>query len=218
MFQKYKLIFLLTMMLTISSIAILFAQSRQKAIQLKISRLNFSSYERVKNHVEFEMALSFPVANRLTFRPEIGYYQSKHYWNYRSLEYRGTTYTSRNGQLWRNNSLIPTLLFQPYQHFYLGTGMGIDIIYVKGILYTDWRSFWIDQNDNVIEVGKETYHKTKICFAGSINVGWEQPVWRNISIFIEGKYKIIFAGNDLTGTSDSKVMTFSVFMGSSFRF
>jgi len=215
---KYNLSFLMAIMLILLKLCPLSAQSEKKSLQLKISGINFSSYERINNHAEFGVAISFPLANRLTFRQEIGYYQYKHYWNYRSLEYRGTTYTSRNGQLWRNYSLIPTLLIQPHQHFYFGTGMGIDVIYVKRILYTGWRSFWIDQNDNVIEVWKEKFDKTKICFAGSIIAGWEHPICRNFSVFIEGKYKIMFTGDDLTGANDSTVGIFSVFIGSSVSF
>lgn len=217
MFIKYKLNFLMTMLLIILNVCTLPAQPRKKSLQLKISGINFSSYERIKNHAEFGAAISFPFANRLTFRHEIGYFQYKHYWNSRSFEYRGTTYTSRNGQLWRNYSLIPTLLVQPHQHFYFGTGLGIDIIYVKRILYTGWRSFWIDQNDNVIEVGKEENEKMKICFAGSSTTGWEQPIWRNFSVFIEGKYKIALTGELLTGINDSNVKSFSVFLGISFN-
>ncbi len=218
MFLKYKLIFWFTIIFTIFYICALSAQFHQQAVQLKLSGLNSSSYERINNHVEFGATISFPIANRLFFGPEIGYFQYKHYWNSRSLEYRGTTYTSRNGQLWRNYSLVPTLLFQSYQHFYIGTGMGIDVIYVKRILYTGWRSFWIDQNDNVIEVWKEKFDKTKICLAGSILAGWEQPIWRNFSILIEGKYKITFVDEELTNTKDSKLGLFSVFFGSSFKF
>ncbi|HDQ00067.1 MAG TPA: hypothetical protein ENN22_12890 [bacterium] len=70
----------------------------------------------------------------------------------------------------------------------------------------------------MIEVGKETYDKTKICFAGNIIAGWEQPVWRNFSVLIEGKYKIAFAGEELTNTKDSKVGLFSIVFGSSYRF
>ena len=128
---KHKLNFLMTVMILLLNVFPLSAQYRKKSIQLKLSGINFSSYDRIKNHAEFGAVLSFPLANRLTFRHEIGYYQYKHYWNYRSLEYRGTTYTSRNGQLWRNYSFIPTILVHPYQHFYLGTGMGIEIIYIK---------------------------------------------------------------------------------------
>ena len=217
MIIKHYLSFLIAIILILLNVRPLSAQSEKKSLQLKISGINCSSYERIKNHAEFGAAISFPIINRLTLRHEIGYYQYKHYWNSRSLEYRGTTYTSRNGQLWRNYSLIPTILIQPHQRFFLGTGMGIDIIYVKRILYTGWRSFWIDQNDNVIEVGKEKYDKTKICFAGSIIAGWEQPIVRNISILIEGEYKIIFAGDDLTDTNDSIVKLFSVFFGISFN-
>jgi hypothetical protein len=194
------------------------AQTRKKSLQLKISGINFSLYESIQNHAEFGAAISFPVANRMTFRHEIGYFQYKHYWNSRSLEYRGTTYTSRNGQLLRNYSLIPAIFVHPYKRFYLGTGMGIDIIYVKRIVYTGWRSFWVDQNDNVIEVWKEKYDKTKICIAGSIIAGWEQPIYRAFSVFIEGKYKIVFAGDDLTDTNDSNVRIFSIFLGSSITF
>ena len=214
---KLKLFFWMTIIPVIINVFPLSAQSSKKSVQINLSGINFSSYNRIKNHVEFGSALSFPIANRLSFRPEIGYFQYKHYWNSRSLEYRGTTYTSRNGQLWRNFSLIPAVLAHPYQHFYLGAGIGIDIIYVKRILYTDWRSFWIDQDDNVIVVGKETYDATKICFAGSILAGWEQPVWRNFSVFIEGKYKLESAGDYLTGTTDSNIQSFSVFLGISFN-
>lgn len=206
------------MILTISNVGTLSAQSSKKAIQLKISGLNFSSYERINNHVELGAAISFPITNRLLLRPEFGYYQYKHYWNYHSLEYRGTTHTSRNGQLWRNYSLMPTFLLQIYRHFYFSTGMGIDVVYVKRILYTGWRSFWIDQNDNVVEVWKEKFDKTNICLAVSISAGWEQPIWRNVSILIEGKLKITFAGEELTNTKDSKVGLFSVVFGSSYRF
>lgn len=218
MFLKCKVIFVFPIILGISNIVTLWAKSNQQAIQLKISGLSFSSYERINNHVEFGASISFPVASRLMFRPEIGWYQYKYYWNYRSLEYRGTTYTSRNGQLWRNYSLVPTLLFPLYQHCYLGMGMGMDIVYVKRILYTGWRSFWIDQNDNVIEVWKEKFDKTKVCLAGSLSAGWERPVWRNFSILIESKYKITFAGEELTNTKDSKVGLFSIVFGSSYRF
>lgn len=215
---KPKLFLWMTVMPVLINVFPLSAQSSKKSVQINLSGINYSSYERIKNHVEFGSALSFPIANRLSFRHEIGYFQYKHYWNSRSLEYRGTTYTSRNGQLLRNFSLIPAILAHPYQHFYLGAGIGIDIIYVKRILYTDWRSFWIDQDDNVIEVWKEKYDKTKICFAGSIIAGWEQPILRNVSIFIEGKYKMVLAGDDLTGTNDSNVKIFSVFLGSSVKF
>ena len=215
---KLKLFLWMTIIPVLINVFPLSAQSSKKSVQINLSGINFSSYNRIKNHVEFGSALSFPIANRLSFRPEIGYFQYKHYWNSRSLEYRGTTYTSRNGQLLRNYSLIPAIFVHPYKRFYLGTGMGIDIIYVKRIVYTGWRSFWVDQNDNVIEVWKEKYDKTKICIAGSIIAGWEQPIYRAFSVFIEGKYKMVFAGDDLTGTNDSNVRIFSVFLGSSVKF
>lgn len=208
----------MTMILIILNVCTLPARPRKKSLQLKISGINFSFYERIKNHAEFGAAISFPFSNRLTFRHEIGYFQYKHYWNSRSLEYRGTTYTSRNGQLWRNYSLIPTIVIQPHQHFYFGTGLGIDIIYVKRILYTGWRSFWIDQNDNVIEVDKEKYDKTKICFSGCFVSGWEHYIWGNLCFIIDGKYKMTAVGDDLSGSKDSVIHLFSILIGLSFHF
>ena len=218
MFIKHKLNFLITTMLILLDVFSLSAQSRKKSLQLKISGINFSSYERIKNHAEFRAAISFPITSWLTLRHEIGYYQYKHYWNPRSFEYRGTTYTSRNGQLWRDYSFISSLLVHPYRYFYFGTGIGIDMIYVKRIFYTGWTSFWVDQNDNVIEVWKEKFDESKICFSGCFISGWEQPIWRNISFIIEGKLKMIAVGDDLTGTNDSTMKIFSVFFGSSIKF
>jgi len=72
---KLNLNFSLTIILILSFVGTLSAQSGKKSLQLKISGINFSCYEWIKNHAEFGTAIAFPIANRLTFRHEIGYYQ-----------------------------------------------------------------------------------------------------------------------------------------------
>ena len=218
MIKRFNFIFVIAIILNILYASILSAQLNKESVQFKISGVNFSSYERIKNHAEFETSVSLPITNRLLLRHEIGYYQYKHYWHARSFEYRGTTYTARNGQLWRDISIIPNLLFYFWKNLYSGIGTGVDIIYVKRILYTDWRTFWVNYKDEVIEVGKEESEQTKVCFSGNIITGWEKTVWLNISFILEGKYKIIIANKELTDTNDSIVQSFTILLGLEYKF
>ncbi|MBC8184954.1 hypothetical protein H8E88_28000 [candidate division KSB1 bacterium] len=218
MIRRFNFIFIFTIILNVLYAAILSAQLNKRSLQFKISGINFSSYERIKNHAEYVTSVSLPISNRFLLRHEMTYYQYKHYWNPRSFEYRGTTYTARNGQLWRDISISSNLCFYFWKKLYSGIGPGIDFIYVKRVLYTEWRAFWVNYKDEVIEVGKQESEQTKICFSNTIITGWEKTVWRNVSFILEGKYKIIIAGKELTDTDDSIVQSFSLIVGFEYKF
>ncbi|MBD3291238.1 hypothetical protein GF337_20725 [candidate division KSB1 bacterium] len=108
--------------------------------------------------------------------------------------------------------MIDGLIF-PSEKFYFGAGSGIERIYVKRILFPGWTSFWIDSEDIVREGYKEEDEKSKICFSCNLVIGWEQPVWRAISLMLEGKYKYTIVGKKLTDTNDSVVSQFSFYVG-----
>lgn len=152
-----------------------------KNIQFKVSGFNTSSYQRIKSHTQHVLAITFFITKSACLCLESGYYQDKYYWNERNFEYCGTSYTSRNAQLWRDHSLLISVLFSTYKNFYFGAGIGFDRIYITRILFSGWRSFWVDPQDNVIAIFKEEEEKKKISFAGSFMFGWEQPFWRNFS-------------------------------------
>ncbi len=208
MYKRTLFIFVLILMVVPFSLV---AQSKE--IQFSTSALNSSSYNRIKNHLEYEVRISLPIVEWISLRPGIGYSQYKHYWNKRDFEYRGTVYTSRNGQLWRNHRLMIDGLIFPSKNFYFGTGTGIEFIYVKRILFPGWTSFWVDSEDIVREAYKEEEEKSKICFTSNLVIGWEQPVWRAISLMLEGKYKFTIVGKKLTDTNDSIVSQFSFYVG-----
>jgi hypothetical protein len=218
MLTRFYSIFIFVFLLNIFCASVLPAQVSKNSIQFKLSGINFSSYERVKNHVEFESSVLLPISNQFKIRHEIGGYQYKHYWNPRSFEYRGTSYSARNGQLWRDISINSNFLFYFSENLYAGIGPGMNFIYVKRIIYTDWRTFWVNYNDEVIEVGKKKSKQTKVCFSSNIMVGWERTVWRNISFILEGKYKIILLGQELTGTDNSIIHSFSLLSGFEYNF
>ncbi len=218
MITKKKFLFLILCIVILIKTTVLTAQFNNRSIQVQISNVNTSSYDRIKKHAEYCTAITYPVSKLISIRLAINYFQDKYYWNKRNFEYQGTTYNSRNGQLWREHSYIASLMFNLFKNIYSGVGIGIDNIYVKRITFPGWISYYVDSNDNVKLGYRKEYKKTNNCLSSCLFLGWQQPLWRNIILMIEGKFRFIKTSRQITDTNDSKINMYNLSGGIAINF
>ena len=213
--RKFITLGIVLIILEFASALMLNAQS--SGFQLRVGAANPYSEERIDIHGEYGFGISKRLSQKFVLRLDGSYYQYKHYWNQHDFEYRGTVYTCRNAQLWRDHGLDITGAVYPYKHLYFGVGVGVDRIYVKRILYRDYSPFWVDLNDDVHAISQEE-EKTKYCFSLGSVLGLEQPLWKKLALLIEGRYKLLFAEPSLTDTDSANVSAVSVWVGIKYGF
>lgn len=174
--------------------------------------------ERIGNHEEYRSGLALGLASSFSLLLEGRYYQYKYYWNRRDFEYRGTIYTSRNAQLWRDHGLSVGLVVHPFKRFYTGLIPGVNRIYVWRIVYEYLFSFWVNSQDQVYEIGRKEEKETKLSFSIGVVTGWEQPLWRKLSLLFEGRYDILFVDRDFAGTNSANLRSLSIWIGLKYKY
>ena len=89
--NKNSLIYLhlnLIIFFILSIIPTISGQTAIREVQFKLSKINYSSYNRLKNHPEFETAFAIPISKKIAFQTEIGFYQYKYRVRFKNGELR----------------------------------------------------------------------------------------------------------------------------------
>lgn len=124
------------------------------------------------------------------------YWQKKYYGSQWIQEYRGTTYTARDAQLWRDTGLSLGINRTLYKGLYLGSGIDINLIKFKRITHFPlWPIIYIWTGNvypNIIEDRDLSFGRIGL----SQSLGWEFKVVHNIIGIVELRYKYLFAGRD----------------------
>ncbi len=172
--------------------------------------------EYIGNHPNYSLFVASPIGENWDLKFAAEFFQNKYYGSPWSYQYRGTTYTVRDGRLWQSYSINMTLRRSLFKKIYMGAGVSANLIKFKEVEHNPyWPILFLGDDQvkpNEIKNEQQNYLKPGLMYV----FGWERNILNRLVFIVEMRYALIFGGKDFGYGSLNTLEAISIWGGFKF--